>query len=126
LLALGEQRTEADDPSMIFDQRGTDRLLDVLLDVGPLVSFMGLAGLFATIGMGFEEPNRVMFVASGGLLLAGPLAVVVHAACTRHLTPARRRTWLRAFCGARAVSAMSRYLQLSRWWAVGRTARPGR
>jgi hypothetical protein len=80
------------------------------------MSILGLAGLFVTIALGFEEPNRVMLVASACLLVTAPLAVVIHAALTHHLTRARRRIWLRAFVSPKAVWAMPRYLRFSRRW----------
>jgi len=97
-----------------------DRVLDWLLDVSPLASTLGLAGLFVTIALGFEEPNRVMFFASASLLVTAPLAVVIHAALTHHLTRARRRIWLRAFVSPKAVWVMPRYLRLSRCWVSSR------
>jgi hypothetical protein len=80
------------------------------LRASALLSIPGLAGLFVAIGLGFEEANTTLFAASACLLPAAPLAVVLHAALTSRLTPARRRTWLRALLGPGAVSAMSRYL----------------
>jgi hypothetical protein len=103
-------------PRMSIVQVPRDWVLDRLLSVSPLLSALGLAGLFATIALGFEEPNRAMLIGSACLLLTAPLAVVTHVAVTHHLTTARRRTWLRSFGSAKALSAMSRYLRLSRCW----------
>jgi hypothetical protein len=89
-----------------------DRVLDMLLAAAPFLAGLGLAALFATIALGFEEPNRTMLVVSSCLLLAAPLAVLVHVTLTSHLTQARRRTWLRALRGPSAISAFSRYLRL--------------
>lgn len=89
-----------------------DRVLDTLLAGAPFLAGLGLAALFATIALGFEEPNRAMLLVSSCLLLAAPLAVLVHVALTSHLTQARRRTWLRALAGPSAISAFSRYLGL--------------
>lgn len=99
-----------------------DRVLDLLLVSSPAVSMLGLVSLAVTVAIGFEEPNRTMLVASAGLLLAAPLAVVTHVALTHHLTRVRRRTWLGAFMGPRAISAMSDYLHLSRCWSASRRA----
>src|SRR5688572_10370302 len=89
--AAGERRCMRGHPSRT---RGV--FLDIVLGASALLSALGLAGLFAAIGLGFEEPNAVLFVASACLLPAAPLAVILHAALTSRLTPARRRTWLRA------------------------------
>ena len=80
------------------------------LKAGALLSALGLAGLFVAIGLGFEEPNAVLLAGSACLLPGAPLAVVLHAGLTSRLTPARRRTWLRALLGPGAVWAISRYL----------------
>lgn len=104
-----------------------DRVLDRLLQVSPLASTLGLAGLFVTIALGFEEPNRVMFFASTSLLVTAPLAIVMHAALTSHLTRARRRIWLRSLVSPKAVRTMPRYLRLSARWVSfqGRARRHG-
>jgi hypothetical protein len=88
-----------------------DRVLDGLLGMSLLASTLGLVGLVVTIALGFEEPNQFILLMSACLLPSAPLAVVMHASLTDHLTRARKRTWLRAFRGPRAVSAMSRYLR---------------
>jgi hypothetical protein len=104
-----------------------DRVLDRLLGVTPLASTLGLAGLFVTIALGFEEPNRVMFFSSAGLLVTAPLAAVIHAALTNRLTRARRRIWLRALVSPKAVWAMPRYLSVVRGWvSSGRQASDNR
>jgi len=89
-----------------------DRVLDAILAASPVLACLGLAGMFVTIALGFEEPNRAMLGVSSCLLLMALMSVVVHVALTSHLTHARRRTWLRALGSPAAISAFSRYLRL--------------
>jgi hypothetical protein len=74
------------------------------------LSLLGLVGLLLTVVLGFETPNTALFVTSGTLAFATPLAVLWHFAVTRTLTTAEKRIWIRELIGPEALSAMSEYM----------------
>ena len=70
-----------------------------VLSMLPYTSLIGLAGLVATIALGFEEPHTGALVVSAILLASAPAGMLVHVASTTELTAAERRLWLRALAG---------------------------
>jgi hypothetical protein len=74
------------------------------------LSLFGVVGLLLTLVLGFETPNTTLWVTSGVLIFATPLAVLWHFAATRALTTAEKRMWIREFTGAETWSAMSEYM----------------
>ena len=92
-------------PTSLHSQipRGVSRLLTALL-VG------GVAGLLLTLWLGFEEPNFFLLSASVALVLAGPVAALVHLTCTRTLTAERKRVWWKVFASGEIWFALSEYL----------------
>ncbi len=75
-----------------------------------MLSIIGFAGLVVTILLGFEEPNSLLLRTFSAMLLAAPMAVLVHLTCTRSLTPERKRIWWKEFASAEIWSAFSEYL----------------
>ena len=71
---------------------------------------IGLAGLLLTFWLGFEESNSVLLWLSAPLVLAAPLAVLLHLACTRTLSAEKKRVWWNELAGAEMWSALSEYL----------------
>jgi hypothetical protein len=80
----------------------------------------GVAGLFATGLMGFEEPGNMLLLLSSALTLAAPAAVLVHLAVTGELTRHEKRVWMRHLSGSRAPSAFAAYLTAPDRRAVAR------
>ncbi len=74
------------------------------------VSVAGLAGVLLTFVLGFEEPNTALAVLSAAMVLAAPIAVLLHLALTASLSPAEKRVWWNDFASAEIWSAMSEYL----------------
>jgi hypothetical protein len=74
------------------------------------LSVVGLAGLLLTFWFGFEEPNSSLLWPSVAMLLAGPMAALVHLTSTRTLTAERKRVWWKEFGSAEIWSAFSEYL----------------
>jgi hypothetical protein len=81
-----------------------------ILQTFVVLSLLGMAGLAATVVIGFEEPNAMMLWFSSVLLFAAPVALLVHLMVTKELSPQARRTWIREFTSARAGRALSAYL----------------
>jgi Fe2+ transport system protein B len=75
-----------------------------------VVSAAGLAGLAFAVLAGFEEPDTALLLASGALMLAAPVAVVVHLMLTKTLTREERQIWIRELSGRRAPRALATYL----------------
>ena len=78
--------------------------------ISATLSLLGLFGLVLTVVLGFETPNTALFVTSGALAFASPLAVLWHFAVTRTLTTAEKRMWIQELIGPEALSAMSEYM----------------
>src|SRR5262245_51274342 len=76
----------------------------------PVISAFGLAGLAATLLLGFEEPNAALLALSAVALLIPLLVPFVHLAVTKELSREEKRAWLRAMTGRRAPWAWSAYL----------------
>ena len=74
------------------------------------LSIVGLSGVFLTFWFGFEEPNVWLATLSAAMLIATPLAVILHLTFTRTLSPEDRRIWWNDFTGADVWSALSEYL----------------
>ena len=74
------------------------------------LSILGLGGVFVTFWFGFEEPNVWLATVSAAMLIATPLAAILHLTFTRALSPEDRRSWWRDFTGADMWSALSEYL----------------
>jgi len=74
------------------------------------LSVVGLSGVFLTFWFGFEEPNVWLATLSAAMLIAAPLAVILHLTFTRTLSPEERRIWWNDFTGADVWSALSEYL----------------
>lgn len=84
----------------------------VLTGVG-LVSVAGMIGVALAVILGFEEADRSLLIASALCMFAAPVAVSLHFAFSKQLTPAQRRAWLRAFTGRHGLEAVSAYLAAS-------------
>ena len=74
------------------------------------LSIVGLSGVFLTFWFGFEEPNVWLAAISGLMLIAAPLAAILHLTFTRTLSSEDRRIWWNDFAGADVWSAFSEYL----------------
>jgi hypothetical protein len=75
-----------------------------------LLSVFGMVGLAVTAVLGFEEPNKTLFVSSLVLTFAAPVAMLVHLVVTRELTLGEKRIWIRQLAGPHAARAFSAYL----------------
>jgi hypothetical protein len=75
-----------------------------------ILSVFGTVGLCLTALFGFEEPNSTLLLVSSLLVLAAPVAMLVHLVLTRELTRQERRIWIRELTGPRAPWAFSDYL----------------
>jgi hypothetical protein len=75
-----------------------------------LLSVFGMIGLALTAMLGFEEPNRALFLLSSVLMVAAPVAMLVHLIVTRELTRREKRLWIRQLAGPHAARAFSAYL----------------
>ncbi len=73
-------------------------------------SVFGIAGLAVAGMVGFEEPNSTLLLVSSLLILAAPLAMIVHLSVTRELTRQEKRTWIHALAGHRGPWVFSEYL----------------
>jgi hypothetical protein len=69
-----------------------------------------MIGLATTTLVGFEEPNNTLLFASTVLVLAAPLAALVHLSLTSELTRQEKRAWIRGFTGPRAPRLFADYL----------------
>jgi hypothetical protein len=70
-----------------------------ILSTLPYTSLIGLAGLVATIALGFEEAHTGALVVSAVLLASAPAGMSLHLANTTELTAGEKRLWLRALAG---------------------------
>jgi len=75
-----------------------------------VLSVFGIAGLGLTALVGFERPNTMLLLVSSALVLAAPVAMLVHLAVTRELTRAEKRIWIRELTGPRAPWVFSDYV----------------
>ena len=75
-----------------------------------MLSITGMIGLATTVLVGFEEPNNTLLLVSTVLVLAAPLAALVHLGLTTELTRQEKRAWIRGFTGPRAPRVLSDYL----------------
>jgi uncharacterized membrane protein len=75
-----------------------------------VLTLIGIVGIVVTTVAGFEEPQMTMLLASVAMVLAAPIAALVHLSTTRTLTNDEKWIWLREFGSARAWSALSEYL----------------
>lgn len=75
-----------------------------------VLTIAGIVGLAATALVGFEEPNNTLLLVSTVLVLAAPLAALVHLSLTSELTREEKRAWIRGFTGPRAPRVLSDYL----------------
>ncbi len=76
----------------------------------PYFGLVGMAGVFAAVVLGFEEPNASILLVSGLLMLMAPLAAAVHLTFTSEMTREEKRLWVRIFSSPRAFGAFSPYL----------------
>ena len=81
-----------------------------ILGSSTVLSIAGMIGLATTAVVGFEEPNNALFLVSTILLLAAPLAALVHLSLTSELTRQEKRAWIRGFTGPRAPRLFADYL----------------
>jgi hypothetical protein len=77
----------------------------------PWVSLLGFLGLAVNAVLSFEEPERAMLLASGLLLLAAPLGLLVHLGVTRKLTRAEKRAWIAGLTGRRGMAFLAAYFE---------------
>lgn len=97
-------RSETSNPSTIW------RLSPELLLAGsPYVSLLGFLGLVVNALLSFEEPHREMLLASGLLVVAAPLAALLHFTTTRVLTPSQKRTWIAGVMGRGGLALFAAY-----------------
>jgi hypothetical protein len=75
-----------------------------------VLTVAGIAGFVVTAMLGFEEPNTPMLLASGAMMLAAPVAALMHLSVTRGLSDDEKRIWMKAFGSAELWSALSEYL----------------
>ena len=73
------------------------------------LSLVGMAGALLTFWFGFEEPN-VWLTLSAAMVMAAPLAVVLHLTFSRTLSPGDRRVWWNELASGEVWSALSEYL----------------
>src|SRR5262245_24433691 len=74
------------------------------------LSLVGMCGVLLTFWLGFEEPDVWLATLSAAMVLAAPLAVVLHLTFTRTLSPADRRVWWNDLASGEVWSALSEYL----------------
>ena len=75
-----------------------------------LLSLAGIVGLGLTALLAFEKPNSMLLLVSSLLVLATPVAMLVHLSATRELTREEKRIWIRQLTGPRAPWAFSEYV----------------
>jgi hypothetical protein len=75
-----------------------------------VLTVAGIAGFVVTAMLGFEEPNTPMLLASGAMMLAAPVAALMHLSVTHGLTHDEKRIWVKEFGSAEIWSALSEYL----------------
>ncbi len=81
-----------------------------VLGVLTLLSLAGIVGLGLTALFAFEKPNSMLLLVSSLLVLATPVAMLVHLGVTRELTRDEKRIWIRELTGPRAPWAFSDYV----------------
>jgi hypothetical protein len=74
------------------------------------LSLLGIVGLGLTALLGFEKPNNLLLLLFSMLVLAAPVAMLVHLGATRELTRHEKRIWIRELTGPRAPWAFSDYV----------------
>ena len=74
------------------------------------LSLVGMSGVLLTFWFGFEEPNVWLAALSATMVMAAPIAVVLHLAFTRTLSPSERRAWWNDLASGEVWSALSEYL----------------
>lgn len=80
-----------------------------VLAILPWVSLLGFVGLAVNAVLSFEEPESAMLIASGLLLLAAPLGLLVHLGLTRELTGAEKRAWIVGLTGRSGMAFLAAY-----------------
>ena len=83
--------------------RGVRSLLAVL-------TVFGIVGVTLALMLGFEEAHTPTLWVSSAMILAAPMAALVHLSVTRGLTQVEKRIWLREFGSSRVWEALSEYL----------------
>ena len=81
-----------------------------LLGAFTVASLLGLGILAMTLMIGFEEANSTLLLVSAVLIFSTPVALLVHLALTREMTPQEKRIWIQELTGPRAPSVFTRYL----------------
>ncbi len=66
--------------------------------------------LVVAAALGFEEPNETLFLVSFVLILAAPVAMLLHLAITGELRWREKRIWIRQLASARGARVFSAYL----------------
>jgi hypothetical protein len=79
-------------------------------DMLAVLTVAGIVGLVVTLMLGFEEPHTPILWVSGAMMLAAPIAALVHLGVTRGLTHDEKLIWLKEFRGSEVLSALSEYL----------------
>ena len=74
------------------------------------LSLVGMCGVLLTFWFGFEEPNVWLAALSATMVMAAPLAVLLHLTFTRTLSPGDRRVWWNELASGEVWSALSEYL----------------
>jgi hypothetical protein len=67
--------------------------------------------MFIVAATGFEEPTGILLLSSSLLMLATPMAVLLHLLFTGELTWSEKRVWLRELAGSRVLRVFSAYLR---------------
>lgn len=75
-----------------------------------VLTVVGVVGFLLIAMLSFEEPNTAMLFVSGVLVLAAPIAALLHLWFTPRLTDDEKKIWLREFGSGQAWSALSEYL----------------
>ena len=83
---------------------------NMVLGALAVLSLFGVVGLALTGLFAFEKPNSMLLLVSSALVLATPVAMLVHLSATRELTREEKRIWIRELTGPRAPWAFSDYV----------------
>ena len=75
-----------------------------------VLSVFGMVGLAVAAVVGFEEPNETLLLVSFVLMLAAPVAMLVHLTVTKELTWQEKRIWIRQLASHRGARVFSAYL----------------
>ena len=89
------------------------RLVNWVLGMLPYASVLGLAGVAANVILSFEEPHTTMLLASGLLLAAAPVGMLVHLAATSALTRRQRELWIAGLMSPNGASLFAAYFSAS-------------